>query len=246
MQPDLVDRGPWWSRRPAAWRRRGFRQITRAWFFTNVADAALFLMVAVWVKELTGSDAAAALVFGMVGLAAIVAPFLGQLTDRVSRRRLLVASNLVMAPLVLSLLLVTSASELWLIYTVMFAYGCSAYLTASAQSGLIRDLLPDEELAAGNGVLSTIDRSLRLVSPLLGTALYVAAGAPAVVVLTGFCFAVTGVLLARLEVTETTPQAEQRGAYRDELLAGFRHLVATPVLAVTTLAMAIGLGRADW
>ena len=232
-----------WERRPAAWQRRGFRQLTRAWFFTNVADAALFLMVAVWVKELTGSDGAAALVFGMIGLAAFLAPILGHLTDRVSRRRLLVVSNLVMAPLVLSLLLVTSEAELWLVYTVMFAYGCSAYLTASAQSGLIRDLLPDDELAAGNGVLSTIDRSLRLVSPLLGTALYVAAGAPAVVVLTGICFAVTAVLLARVEVTEATPEAsEELGAFRHELLAGFRHLVVTPLLAVTTLAIAIGFG----
>ena len=155
---------PWWSRRPAAWQIRGFRQLTRAWFFTNVADAALFLMVAVWVKELTGSDGAAALVFGMVGLPALIAPFIGHLTDRVSRRRLLVVSNLAMAPVVLSLLLVASESQLWLVYAVVFVYGCSGYVTAGAQSGLIRDLLPDEFLASGDRKSTRLNSSHTMTS----------------------------------------------------------------------------------
>jgi MFS family permease len=237
-----MTRTRWWSRRPVAWRSRGFRQLTRAWFFTNLADAALFLMVAVWVKELTGSDGAAAMVFAMIGLPALLAPFIGHLTDRVSRRRLLVASNLAMAPVVLSLLLVGSESQLWLVYVVVFVYGCAGYVTAGAQSGLIRDLLPDEILASGNGVLSTIDRALRLVSPLLGTGLYLAAGVAPVIVLTGACFAVTAILLTRLEVDETTPADVDRSRYLTEVVAGFRHLAHTPVLGVTTLAMAVGFG----
>ena len=32
------------SARPLAWRHLGFRQLTRAWVFTNLADSALYLM----------------------------------------------------------------------------------------------------------------------------------------------------------------------------------------------------------
>ncbi|MDP3892641.1 MFS transporter [Nocardioides sp.] len=233
----------WFRRRPLAWRHRGFRQLTRAWFFTNVADSALFLMVAVWVKELTGSDGAAALVFGAFGLPALAAPFIGQLADRVSRRRLLVVANLAMGPVVLSLLLVGSVRDLWLVYTVMVAYGAVGYLTASAQSGLVRDLLADDELAAGNGLLTTIDMALRLVSPLLGAALYVAIGPHAVVAVTASCFLVTALLLLRLEVTETPPTpVHERGTYWHEVSAGFRHLARTSPLGRLTLALALGFG----
>ena len=69
-------------RGPAALRHRGFRQLTGAWVFTNIADSALFLMLAAWVKDLTGSDSAAAFVFAALGLPAFIAPFLGQLADR--------------------------------------------------------------------------------------------------------------------------------------------------------------------
>ncbi len=230
-------------RGPAALQQRGFRQLATAWVFTNVADSALYLMVAVWVKELTGSDGAAASVFVALGLPTLLAPFIGQLADRVSRKWLLAAGNGVMAAVVLSLMLVREVRELWLIYAVTFVYGAMGYLTASAQSGLVRDLLDDDELAGGNGLLSTMDQAFRLVSPLVGTALYVAAGPRAVVVLTAVCFAVTAVLLTRVEVVETPPEPLATGTrFRTELSGGLRHIRRTAPLGALTIALAIALG----
>src|SRR5690606_2209312 len=155
------------KRGPAALQHPGFRRLTTAWVFTNIADSALFLMLAVWVKELTGSDSAAGLTFAMLGLPALLAPFLGQVADRMSRKWLLVVANLLVAAVVCTLLLVDSASGLWLIYAVVLLYASVAYLTAAAQTGLVRDLLPDEHLASGNGLLSRLDQPLRPVSPLV-------------------------------------------------------------------------------
>ncbi|MDQ3383870.1 MAG: MFS transporter, partial [Actinomycetota bacterium] len=234
---------PWHRSRPPAWEHPGFRRLTSAWVFTNIADSALYLMVAVWVKELTGSDGAAALVFVMLGLPALAAPFLGQVADRLSRRRLLVVANACTAVVVTSLFLVDSAAWLWLVYAVILVYGAVGYLTAAAQSGLVRDLLPDQHLASGNGVLSTIDQALRLVSPLVGTALYVLVGPQAVVGLTGVCFLAAALLLSRVRVVESEPEdAATRGSYRTELFAGFRHIARTPVLGRLTLLLPIGFG----
>src|SRR5690625_1720576 len=227
--------GPTGRRGPAALRHRGFRQLASAWVFTNAADSALYLMLAVWVKELTGSDGAACAVLATLGLPALIAPFLGQLADRVSRKWLLAVGNLAMALVVLSLVLVGGAEDVWAIYAVTFLYGAMGFLTASAQSGLVRDLLSDDELAGGNGLLTTVDQAFRLVSPLVGTALYVAAGPRAVVVLTAACFTVSAILLTRVEVVETgRPEASGSG-YWAELVGGVRHLVATAPLGVLTV-----------
>lgn len=229
--------------RPLAWRHPGFRQLTRAWFCTNVADSALYLMLAVWVKELSGSDAAAALVFAALGLPALASPLLGHVADRVSRRRLLAGSNLALAAVLCTLLLVSSAADLWLVYAVTFLYGCMGYTTSAAQAGLVRDLLDDDELAGGNALLSTIDQGLRLVSPLLGTALYALAGPKSVVVLTAACAVATAVQLVRLQVSETPPAAaHERQRYLTEVAAGFRHIARTPVLRPLTIAIAVGFG----
>ncbi len=203
----------WLHRRPVAWQSRGFRRLTVAWLFTNVADSALYLMVAVWVKELTGSDVAAGLVFAALGVPAMLSPFLGQLADRMSRRRLLLVAYVGVAGAVATLALVNSPRWLWLIYLVVFIYGTVGYLTSAAQSGLIRDLLPDEHLASGNGLLSTIDQAMRLLSPLIGTGLYVLAGPYAVVALTAGSFLIAAGLLARLHVQESEPESvSERGS----------------------------------
>lgn len=240
---DTAPKVPLLSRRPDAWKHRGFRQLIRAWLFTNIGDSALFLMVAVWVKDMSGSDGAAAMVFVVMGLPALLAPFIGQIADRMSRKKLLVWTNTAMIPILASLFLVTDVSQLWIIYTVVFFYGVMQYSTASAGSGIIRDLLPDEELASGNGVLQTIDQALRLISPLIGTGLYVAFGPRAVVGLTTVCFVITAILLTRLVVTETPPQVREDGAsYWHELSAGFRHLFRTPVLGPLTVVLTVAFG----
>ncbi|HEY9307704.1 MAG TPA: MFS transporter [Microbacterium sp.] len=229
-------------RRPIAWSARGFPRLAAGWVATNLGDSALFLMVAVWVKELTGSDVAAGFVFVALGLPAILAPFIGMMADRMPRRRLLVINNVALAPVVLSLLLVSGAGQLWLVYAVVFVYSAAGYVTASAQSGIIRAMLRDDQLASGNGVLSTIDNGLRLVSPLIGTALYVWLGAPAVIVLTAACFAVAAIIVAGLPVGAEAPErGVQRGYFR-ELVAGFEQLFAPQSLRVVTIAAAIGFG----
>lgn len=231
------------TRGPAAWQHRGFRQLCGAWVFTNLADSALFLMVAVWVKDLTGSDTAAGLVFAMLGIPSLLAPFLGQVADRCSRKWLLVGANAVVAVVIGLLLLVDSADWLWLVYTVMLVYASVSYLTAAAQSGLVRDLLPDEQLASGNGLLTTVDQALRLVSPLLGAALYAAFGPSAVIVMTGASFLVAAALLAKVTIVESPPEsAHERGSYFNEVTAGFRHVFAHPVLGRLTVVAAVAFG----
>lgn len=225
-------------------RHRGFRQLTAAWVFSNAGDSVLFLMLAVWMKDLTGSDAAAAMVLVTIGLPALLAPFLGQLADRVPRKPLLVAANGMMVPISLSLLMVEAADRIWLIYAVTFLYGSMAYLTAAAQSGVIRDLLEDDELASGNGVLSTIDQGFRLVGPLVGAAVYVASGPHVLAVSTAVAFGLASLLLLRVEVTESTAEPETGASYWSRLMGGFSHLARTPGLGMLTVIIAVAFGAA--
>ncbi|MDP9820261.1 MFS transporter [Nocardioides massiliensis] len=228
--------------RPSLLRRHlAFRRLWLSWCVSNVADSMLFLVLAVWVKDLTGSNGAAAMTFVCFGAPALIAPVLGDMVDRVSRRRLLVVVKLAIVPVLLGLLVVPDAVLLVAVYAVTVAYGAVGYLTAAAQGGLVRDLLDDDDLAAGNGLLSTVDQALRLVAPLLGTGLYALAGPGPVVVLTASCFGVAALILAGLRMTETPPTpADERGGYGAEIVAGAAHLRRTPLLGITLVAVTVG------
>ncbi|MCH1884019.1 MFS transporter [Agrococcus sp. ARC_14] len=228
---------------PSPLRRPAYRRLMIGWFATNLGDSALYLVLAIWVRELTGSDAAGALVFLFLGLPALLAPWAGQLADRVHRRPLLIVTNLATAGVVLALLLVQGPQQVWLIYAVTFGYGLSAYLTSAAQSGMLRDLLPDDEIGSANGIFTSIDNGMRIVSPPLGAGLYVLAGPWAVVAVSVAGYLVMALMLLTVRIEESAPEPRAAGVgYWHEVSAGFRALLADPLLRLLTIAAAVGFG----
>ena len=213
-----------------------FRRLVAGWTFSNFGDSVLFLTLAIWTKDLTGSDAAAGLVFLFLGLPVFLAPFAGQVADRHSRKRLVILSNLAAGVVVLSLWFVGGPGQLWLIYLVTFLYGLLNYVTGAAGSGLVRDMLSDDQLASGNGILNTIDQGLRLLSPLVGAGAYALFGGFAISVVTFASLMVAAVILSTLRIEESPPEKEQV-TFWQEVSAGARHIRSVPVLTRVTLAL---------
>jgi MFS family permease len=225
----------------AALRSGPFRRLTAVWLATNVADSLLALILAVWVKDLTGSDAAAGLTLAALGLPALATPLIGHLVDRVSRRLVIVWAYAIGAAALLSLLAVRGPGGAWLVLAVTVVYATVGFTTGSAQSGLLRDMLPDEALAAANGRLTTIDQAFRLAMPIVGAGVYALVGPLPLVIAAATAFAVAALLAARLDVQETPPE-EHPEPFRRSVLAGFRHLRRTPPLGALTLALGLGFG----
>ncbi len=89
---------------------------------------------------------------------------------------------------------------------------------------------------------STIDQAMRLLSPLLGTALYVLAGPDAVIALTVVFFLIAAVILVGLRLEESEPEdPANRGGLWAEVSAGFRYLRHTPPLGRLTLLLGVGI-----
>jgi Na+/melibiose symporter-like transporter len=225
----------------SALRSPTFRRLTVAWGFTNFADSVLALILAVWVKDLTGSDSLGGLVFAALGAPALVSPLLGQVADRVSRRRMMTATYATGGATLLALFAVRSADDVWIVFLVTVVYSLVGFATTAAQSGLVRDMLPDAALAAANGRLTTIDQVFRLTMPLVGAGVYVATGPLPLVAAAVVAFALAAAVVSRIRLVETPPTSrDERAPFRSELTAGFRHLLTTPPLGGLTVALLVG------
>jgi MFS family permease len=222
-----------------------FGRLLAAWSIGNFADSALFLTLAVWAKDLTGSSGAAGLVFFCLGAPTLASPLFGLLADRVRRRLLLVASNLVAAGAVLGLLAVRAPSDIWILYLVTVCYGALGSLNSAAQSGLLRTMLSDEHLGPANALFMTIDQGLRIVTPLAGAGLYAVYGGPALAVVTAVLLVLTagGLLTVRIREHRPIRTADEAGSDAGwrALSAGFRHLRGTPDLLSMVIGMAVSL-----
>jgi MFS family permease len=205
-------------------------------------DSALLLVLAIWVKQLTGSAGQAGLVFFSFALGTLLGPLTGVIVDRVRRRRLLVVANVASALAVLPLLAVGGAGHVWLIYAVAFLYGLSYVVISAAQSALLTTLLPADLLIDANGLLQTVREGLRLVAPLTGAGLFAAFGATVIVLLDATTFLVAAIALLTLRTREPKPARAGSAETRlSELLAGARHIAHTRDLRRMVIALGVAL-----
>jgi len=172
---------------------------------STAGDNALWLAMAIWMKELTGSSAWAGLILFFFALGNLFSPLGGVVADRFRRRPLMICGNLFMAALVLLILLVHGRGLMWLVYLVMFVYGVVGSAMGPAETALLPAIVPEDLLAEANGAQQTLSQGLRLVTPLMGAGLFVWAGAGVVAVVDAATFLVAAGSLAALRVTEPAP-----------------------------------------
>src|SRR2546422_10849323 len=121
-----------------------------------LGDSAMFLVLGIWAKDLTHSNAAAGLVFFVLVLPSLFAPFAGLVVDRVRKKPLLIGVNCVMAAAVLLLLFVHDRGDLWLIYVVAGLYGGARGVFGSAGSACFPVGVPRGLLGGANAGFSSV------------------------------------------------------------------------------------------
>lgn len=203
-------------------------------------DRAMYLALSVWVKTLTGSNAAAGLVFFVLAAPGLIGPAFGLAVDRMRKRPLMIATDISIGLVLLSLLFVHGRGDVWIIYVVTFLYGASGYLFSSARSALITQLLPVERLADANAAIQTVSEGSRLIAPLVGAALFAAFGGAAVALLDAATFAASAICLAFVSLHEERPQPSEHHILV-QVAAGARHIAANPGLRRIVGALAVAL-----
>jgi MFS family permease len=221
-------------------RQPGFLLLFSGQLATMAGDSLMLLVLAVWVKDLTGSSGAAGLTFFFLAVPALAGPLLGLYVDRLRRRTVLLWGNLVSAAVVSPLFFVHDEGDVWVIYAVAVLYGLSFVVMPAALNGLLKEMLPEEILIDANASLATSKEALRLVGPLVGAGIYSVAGGAAVAAIDAATFLYAGVVIALLKVREDVPERVEQH-WRDELLAGARHIWHDSVLFHTLLAVGVAL-----
>jgi MFS family permease len=219
---------------------RDARLLLAGQMLSAFGDWAMLIVLAVWMKSLTGSNALAGLTFFVFAAGSLLAPLGGLLADRMRRRPLMIAADCVLGAFVLVLLLVHDRSDAWLIYVVAFAYGALGTVFFPARAALLKIMLPEELLADANGALTATREGLRIIAPLAGAGLYTLLGGGAVAVLDSATFAASAFFLSRMRVPEAKPAPPEHHFVR-EVTAGLRHVWETLPLRQVVVGVALAL-----
>jgi MFS family permease len=217
-------------------RRSDVRLLLAGQALSMFGDWMMIIVLGIWAKILTGSNSAAGLVFFTFALASLAAPVGGLVVDRARKRPLMIGTHLALAAVMCLLLFVHDRADVWLLYLVTALYGLGGDLFGSARSSMLKAMLPEELLAEANGALQSLREGLRLVAPLAGAALYVAAGGGAVALIDAGTFVLSAATLVALRFKEPAAAPREHHFLR-ELSAGMTHIWHDRMLRQLTIGV---------
>lgn len=207
--------------------------------------AVLALMVDIWDRTESGKWVAALLVMDFVPII-VIGLLLGSFLDRFSRRRLMIASDLVRCAVFVALPFATSATMVVALAGVVgFATG---FFRPAVYAGL-PNLVEDEDLPHANGLFQAADNLTWMLGPLLGSLLLWVSGGPDVAYwFNAVTFLVSAALIFR--IAERLLQSERaltEGHWRD-VARGFsvvRHSRALLTVLVAWSLVMLAIGHSD-
>ncbi|MGM0346384.1 MFS transporter [Streptomyces sp. Adlamb9] len=207
---------------------------------TMIGDNAFWLAASIWVKELTGSTARAGVVILCLTVGTMLSPLTGVLVDRFRRKRLLMVTEAVTALLMLTLVTVDGPGQVWLIYLMMFLYGCSAAITSGAFAALREQLMPAELVSTAIGLSQALNQGARLITPGIGLGVLAGWGGHVLAVVDAATFGVSILCWSLVRIEDPKPVREaQRERWTRHVGAGFRYLLTTALLRQLSFALAL-------
>jgi MFS family permease len=200
------------------------------------------MVAEIWlVLSLTGSGVAVGATTALQFLPILLfAAWGGVLADRFPKRRLLMATQTLMALPALAMLAVTVAGVVapWIVFALVFVRGTINAVDNPARQSFAIEMVGAERVVNAVSLNSVIINSARLLGPALAGLLIAIAGVEPCFALNALSFAVMILALRRMEPSQlqTPPRAErQPGA----VWAGLRYVRATPELALPLAMMAL-------
>lgn len=172
----------------------------------------------------------------------------GVYTDRWRRKPILVWASLgrALSLGVIPILWLTGVLEIWILLTVLLAFGaCSVFGFAATQSLLPR-LVPRDRLVVANSRLDQTDAAAQTLGPAIGGGLVGLLGAPVAIAVNAISYLFDAYLIAGIQVDETRSESrtrDLRAEIREGLQWTYRHRTLGP-LAVSTHVWFLANGAA--
>jgi Na+/melibiose symporter-like transporter len=212
--------------------RRDLRLVLAAGLVSNAGDWILIIGLVYRVYAITGSTVASALTMASsCAPRVLLGAVAGVFADRWDRKRTMITADLLLAAVLLPLLLVHGAGQVWIVFAVMFAEGAIQQFFSPAEQAMVPTLVPDTELVAANAVSGQVSNVARLAGSALGGIIAAAAGIGAVTIADAASFVASAALLTLVRATGRAaarpagpggPVRERIAGIGDELRDGLR------------------------
>ena len=228
---------------------RNYRALWLSQVVSLLGDWFNLIASATLVAKLSGSG----LAIGALFLARLLPPFVlgpvaGVIADRFDRRKILIASDVLRAVVVLGFLLVRTEQHIWLIYGLTVLQLSVSAFFEPARAAILPGIVKRKDLVTANALSGTTWSVMLAIGAALGGLAAAVFGITMAFILDSITFLVSAWFVSRLYLPATTsnPEAEiESGAGWQSFVTGLRYLRqhrSVLVIALLKATAALGFG----
>ena len=223
---------------------RNFRRLWMAQIVSEIGDWFYTLSIYTLLLQLTGHAGSVALALVLQVLPqTLVGPMAGVVNDRLRRKHVMIAADLIRCIVVLAMLLVRSRATVWLVYPLLLAESIMAAFFEPARSSVIPNIAARGEVLIANTLSSATWSVNLLIGASVGGVVAAFFGRDVVFILNALSFLASAVLIGGLHFAE--PHAESAAPLRPRdlvdfspVLEGIRYVRSHRTLLPTVFAKA--------
>jgi MFS family permease len=223
---------------------RNFRRLWMAQIVSEIGDWFYTLSIYTLLLQLTGHAGSVALALVLQVLPqTFVGPTAGVVNDRLRRKHVMIAADIIRFAVVLAMLLVRSRSMVWLVYPLLLAETTMTAFFEPARSSVIPNIAADSEVLVANTLSSATWSVNLLIGASVGGVVAAFFGRDAVFILNALSFLTSAFLISGMRFAE--PHAESAAPLRPRdlvdfspVLEGIRYIRSHPTLLPAVFAKA--------
>jgi MFS family permease len=223
---------------------RNFRRLWLAQIVSEIGDWFYTLSIYTLLLQLMGHAGSVALALVLQVLPqTFVGPMAGVVNDRLKRKHVMIAADLVRFGVVLAMLFVRSRSGVWLIYPLLLAETTMAAFFEPARSSVIPNIAAVGEVLVANTLSAATWSVNLLIGASVGGVVAAFFGRDTVFILNALSFLTSAFLISRMRFAE--PHAEAAAPLRPRdlvdfspVLEGIRYIRSHPTLLPAVFAKA--------
>jgi MFS family permease len=207
-------------------RHPNFRYLFLGQSASAIGDRVVFVALALFITQRTGSPTDLGLVLGAATLPLVTLLLIGGVwADRLPRHRIMVVTDLTRAALhtLVAILIFTGAIQIWQLIVIEALFGAAQAFFQPAYSGLLPQTVPEELIQDARALTESMANLAFLIGPVLATALVLGIGAGEAFAFDAATFVVSALLLMRVRPRPRGEVAEAESIVH-ELRAGWREV----------------------
>jgi MFS family permease len=199
---------------------RNFRRLWLAQIVSEIGDWFYTLSIYTLLLQLTGHAGSVALALVLQVLPqTFVGPTAGVVNDRLKRKHVMIAADMIRFVVVLAMLFVRSRATVWLVYPLLLAETTMTAFFEPARSSVIPNIAADSEVLVANTLSSATWSVNLLIGAAVGGVVAAFFGRDTVFILNALSFLTSAFLIAGMRFAE--PHAEAAAPLRPRDLVDF-------------------------